>query len=609
MSEVRLDNFVGRAANQQATFREVQGVVVTLPVAPEIEISASESGGPVADGGSDPQGLEPSGVAKTVTYTVMNTGTNTLTLGGTPTVSNATNITGAVNVGLPGDLTLEPGETTTFDVTYTPAGDGAFGFDIDVANNDPDEGVYDIAVSGDANDAPGVTLVAEPSPPNGPFPITAIFNEPVSGMTLAGFNVVNGVASSFANPSAGVYTIIVTPTNPMLPVNVTVPSGVATDSDGAPNSASSTLTFVLVAALTPTDIVAIEEIIIEETVRDLRNRIAFNQRATRDARGRHAGYLRCRNLTEEDLSDADPSIEGLGGCAAVRGISIEPVFDGKLSVSKSLATGSGSFLTQKSSLDGTSRRLAFGELSVSRHEDDDVTSSVEGRVAWERLVGDDVLRGLFIGASARRSDIEDDFTGNRTGFGLNAGAYFVDQLSENLFWDGFVTLGVGRNNLDLGNGTLDVDGTYDTTSVQVGVAVTGQRDYDRFTVYPELSFAYGVASVGDANVTSVSTLATTTEVVSVGSVALGVIRFRPEFVFAGEGDRFGISRRQLSVAPSVLCETIRTDATDTECGGGLELKWSSRSVDGRGEFSARASREVVGGASRDTVSIRYERPF
>ena len=609
VSEIRLDNFVGRTSTQQATFREVQAVFATLPVAPEIEISSSEAGGPVADGGSDPQGVETSGVAKTVTYTITNTGTDTLNLAGTPTVSNATNVTGAVNVGLPGDLTLEPGETTTFEVTYTPAGDGAFGFDLEVPNNDPDEATYAIAVTGTANDVPSVTLVAEPSPPNGPFPITATFSEPVSGMTLSDFDVVNGVATSFANPSPGVYTVIVTPTDPLRPINVTVPQGAANDADGAPNSASSTLTFVVVAAPTPTDLVAIEEIIVEETVRDLRNSIAFNQRATRNARARHAGYLRCSNLREDDLARAETDAEALAGCAAVRGISIEPEFDGKLSVSKSLTTANGSFLTQKSSLDGTSRRLAFGELSLSRFDDGDVTATVNGRVAWERLVGEDVLRGLFVGATANRSDIEDDFNGNRTGFGLNAGAYFVDQLATNLFWDGFVTLGLGRNTLDLGNGTLDVDGTYNTASVQVGLALTGQRDYSRFTLFPELSLAYGVASVGDADITSVSTFATTNDVLSVGSVALGIVRFRPEFVFAGEADRFGISRRQLSVAPSVLCETIRADGTDTDCGGGLEIEWSSASEDGRGEFSARASREVVGGESRDALSFMYERPF
>ncbi|NNJ69052.1 MAG: hypothetical protein HKP54_13550 [Boseongicola sp.] len=609
VSEVRLDNFVGRAPEQQATFREVQAVFATLPVAPEIEISSSEAGGPVADGGSDPQGVETSGVAKTVTYTIMNTGTDTLTLSGTPTVANVTNITGAVDIGLPGDLTLEPGESTTFDVTYTPAGDGAFSFDLEVPSNDPDESTYAIAVSGNANDAPGVALVAEPSPPNGPFPITATFSEPVTGMTPGDFNVVNGVATGFANPSPGVYTIIVTPTDPLLPVNVTVPQGVASDADGALNSASETLTFILVAAPTSTDLAAIEEIIVEETVRDMRNSIAFNQRATRNSRARHAGYLRCRNLSEDDLERASSEPATLAGCSAVRGISIEPDFNGKLSVSKSLSTGSGSFLTQKSSLDGTSRRLAFGELSFTRHEDDDVTATLNGRVAWEGLVGDDVLRGLFIGASAKRSDIEDDFTGNRTGFGLNAGAYFVDQLATNLYWDGFVTLGFGRNTLDLGNDALDVDGSYNTASVQVGLALSGQRDYRRFTLFPELSLAYGVASVGDADVTSISTFATTNDVVSVGSVALGVIRFRPEIVFAGEADRFGISRRQLSVAPSVLCETIRADASDTDCGGGLEIEWSSRSDDGKAEFSARVAREVVGGDSRDELSFMYERPF
>lgn len=613
VSEVRINELVGRTATQQATFREIQGVFATLPVAPEIEVSSSTNGA-VSDGGSDPQGTETAGVLQTITYTIRNTGTDTLTLGAPPSVSNATNISGAVGVTAPSSTSLAPGETTTFEVSYTPDLNGPFSFDLDIGSNDTDESVYDITVTGTANEAPTVTLVAEPAPPAGPFPVTATFSEPVTGFDLSDFVVTNGTASGFANPEPGVYTILVTPTDPGQPISVVVPAAVATDADGVPNSASDPLGFVVVNAPTPVELEAIRDIIEEETVRDLRNRIAFNQRALRDARSRHAQLMRCRNLQDDldDLDDDPIDLEGkpgTDGCAAFRGLSVEPSFDGKITATEKNFGATGSFFTEKNNHDGTRRRLAFGEVSITRFEDGDVTASLDGRVAWERLVGEDVLRGLFIGGNATQSDIDDSFSGDRTGFGLNAGAYFVDQLDDNLFWDGFISVGVGQNNLELNNGTIDVEGDYRTTSLALGVAVSGMRAYERFELHPELSLAYGVTSVGDADLTAVAPGGTSTQTLETDNVSLGTLRFRPEFVFPGEVNRFGITRQSVSIAPSVLCETLRTDTTETDCGGGLELDWTATSDDGRRAFTAGASREVVGGDTRDQLAVRYEHRF
>ncbi|MDJ1009658.1 MAG: Ig-like domain-containing protein [Paracoccaceae bacterium] len=608
VSEVRIDDLVGLSETGRVVFRELQGVFATQSVAPEISIASSESGD-VSDGGTDPQGTEPSGVAKTVTYTVTNSGTDTLTLGGTPSVANETNLAGPVTIGAPGSLNLAPGESTTFEVTYTPAAGGAFGFDIDVASNDDDEGTYDIAVSGTGNDVPGVALTAPAGPPGGPFAVTATFSEPVTGMTLADFTVTNGVASGFANPSPGVYTVDVTPTDPSLPVTVVVPAGAANDLDGAPNTASAPLSLVAIGAATPVDLAAIEEIIVEETVRDIRNSIGWNQRALRAARGRHAGFLRCRDLDEDALARSETDGIAPDACPVLRGISVEPAFDGKVSATEDGVSGSGAFFAQRSSLDGGSRRVALGELSFSSYDDGDTAADLRGRVAWETLVGQDVLRGLFIDARATLSDIDDTFVGRRTGYGLSAGAYFVDRLEPDLYWDGYVSFGFGRNNLDLANDTLDVDGDYATASVEAGLAVTGERSFERFELHPEFSIAYGITSVGDAEIRSASATSTATDTISVGDVAFGVVRFRPEFVFASEPNRFGLVQNSLSIAPSALCETVRTDTTENECGGGLEAEWSSLSRDGFGEFSARASREIVGGSTRDQFSVAFERRF
>ena len=120
---------------------------ITCALPAEIAVSSSESGA-VADGGTDAQGVEPAGTAKTVTYTVNNTGLSDLLVG--PATSSGLNNVTIGSIGAPASTTVAPGGSTTFTVTYTPTIDGAFSFDLSFANNDGNENPYDITVSGTA---------------------------------------------------------------------------------------------------------------------------------------------------------------------------------------------------------------------------------------------------------------------------------------------------------------------------------------------------------------------------------------------------------------------------------------------------------------------------
>lgn len=131
--------------------------------APEIDISSSESGA-VADGGTDAQGSEPAGTAKLITFTVTNTGTDTLTFTGSfPNPSNQININGIFVNGYSSATVAPGGGTATFTVTYTPNIAGAFSFDIDVISDDADEGNYDITISGTATGAPEIAISSSES--------------------------------------------------------------------------------------------------------------------------------------------------------------------------------------------------------------------------------------------------------------------------------------------------------------------------------------------------------------------------------------------------------------------------------------------------------------
>ena len=73
---------------------------------------------------------------------------------------------------------------------------------------------------------------------NSPVPVTATFSEPVSGFTLDDISVVNGTASGFSGSDGdSVYTFDVTPDS-LGEVTVDIAAGVATDGEGAGNTAA-----------------------------------------------------------------------------------------------------------------------------------------------------------------------------------------------------------------------------------------------------------------------------------------------------------------------------------------------------------------------------------
>lgn len=114
----------------------------------ECNIALEESGGDLTDGASAINfGPGTVGVAGSPrTFTVRNTGTEVLPLGAV-TVDGAN--AGDFSVDTTGMASsLSPGASTTFTLTYTAGGLGARSAALHVASDDPDEGPFDIGLSG-----------------------------------------------------------------------------------------------------------------------------------------------------------------------------------------------------------------------------------------------------------------------------------------------------------------------------------------------------------------------------------------------------------------------------------------------------------------------------
>lgn len=339
-------------------------------------------------------------------------------------------------------------------------------------------------------------------------------------------------------------------------------------------------------------------IITEEAARSLRSDIETNQRANQNARARHAAAMRCRAQREESGATID---EDCQDSVVSRGTS--PLqFNGALTGTDTATKLAGDFYGESSDHNGT-RHLYFGDFEISRFEGGDVSAVLSARYARERMSGDRLL-GYFLGLSLAQSNIKDVVDGNRTGYGVSAGVYVVDQLSENLTWDGFLSVGAGRNNLDVTDGSDDITGDYNTTSALMGVAISGAKEFEQFELRPELNFSVGYTDIGDVAVSGGSSA-----IVDAGGLTLGRISLEPDFVFDLATGRSRFDTKELWVTPSLTCEYQDTTYTAENCGGGLAVEWTASRDDGLLDVSFRASREVLGGGARDSIGFQLESAF
>jgi hypothetical protein len=123
------------------------GITVVTLAATEPEMDMQRpAGSSIPDGGTDNVGSQTVGVPATIVYTVANAGTTSLSVSGA-TASNLLNC-GAFMVNTSMPLSVPGGDSRTLSISITPTSAGAFSFDMDIANNDPDENPYDIAVVG-----------------------------------------------------------------------------------------------------------------------------------------------------------------------------------------------------------------------------------------------------------------------------------------------------------------------------------------------------------------------------------------------------------------------------------------------------------------------------
>ena len=340
----------------------------------------------------------------------------------------------------------------------------------------------------------------------------------------------------------------------------------------------------------------IKAIITQDATRSLTSTLSSNQRMTRGARSR---FIESRNQGEGDGA----------GLATRNNVPFD--VDGTFDLAGARLSSKGTFFGQTGNVEGTERRLVFGEFDVQRDGDTgSTTATLTGRVAWEQMISDDTMLGYFVGGELADSNISGAFEGKQTRVAATAGGYAVRALSETLFADGFISIGAGRNNLEMADDVLALTSDYTTRTATVGGALTGVYAYERYELRPEMAFSYGKTWIGDVGFTGVAYgLTDNTLSVDAGTVSTASLTLRPEIVWALDAETVAGSNAQLSFAPRFICERTTTATTTQNCGAGAEIGLSSNSEDGLSSANIRFVMDRVGNSNRSNVVFNVEQRF
>jgi len=370
-----------------------------------------------------------------------------------------------------------------------------------------------------------------------------------------------------------------------------------TVSDGTTSSSADTVT-ITVEAPSPTPATAFaeheEEIratLVDDARRNLTSAMSTNQRLIRDARGRMIETEQALSVSTRNYVPFD--------------------VDGTFALNGTTVSARGSFFEQTINYEGTQRRLFFGDFDVQHDSDTgSSTATLTARVAWEQKVSDQTMLGYFIGGELASSNIDGAFEGDQDRLGVTAGGYAVHQLADQVYLDGFLSYGIGRNNLDMKNAVLALTSDYTTRTATAGAAVSGIYEYERYEFRPELAFSYGHTWIGNVGFTGRAYgLVDDTLSLNAGNVSIANFTLRPEVVWALDADTVAESNSQLSFAPRAICERTIATARTENCGGGAELGLSSTSEDGLSNAEIRFVRDRVGSSYRSSFAVNLEHRF
>ena len=558
-----------------------------------------------------------------------------------------------------GDVTVVNGTASNFAATstsiytfdVTPTADGTVTVDvvgsvaIDAASNN-NTAATQLSVTYDTS-APTVVLTGPSDTVTASFTVTATFSKAVTGLLQSEITVPasEGTVTGLSG-SGAVYTITVDPILGQT-VNVSIAANVAQDGAGNVNTASNTLSIQAGAPASAFEAgkSKIVSVVTSEAMRGLGSALSSNVRMASVARGRFiarqsrqtpkpvaqptvktpqnatAGIRVTPPLTKIEQAQVDlalgymlaleqttPAPDTSKRLASNQRIPFD--IDGTADAANGTLSTKGTFSEQWGNEDGTVVSFFYGDFNAQRDDDGSVSASLNAKRVWERAASETMTVGYFVGAEAGRATLKGEFAGDQNGFGISAGGYFVSTIKQNLYIDGFASLGISRKYLDIKNVTLNLTSTYEPVTSTIGGSLTGVVPMGSYEIWPQVQLTHGRTNIGTMPITATAYgLTDSTLSMDGGSISQSSITLNSQIKVPLDAVDVSQSRSMFTFVPRVTCSRTEMASFTNDCGGGAEFGYSSTSEDGLRNTNAKVSMDRMGTTTTTGIELNMEIHF
>jgi hypothetical protein len=224
------------------------------------------------------------------------------------------------------------------------------------------------------------------------------------------------------------------------------------------------------------------------------------------------------------------------------------------------------------SADGKLTRYTETQFSYTKSENETETGSASSQVIFERERSEELTLGHFLGFSLSKNSTVDTNTTDIESVGFQIGTYFVRNMTEDLFVDGYVAASLLTNNMEVTTSSMTAEADYISRMAATGLAVTGSFDVERWNILPTFAVDYSVVSSQEAAFEVTSGAGNSNELSSPGNVRQLSLTFSPDFRTSFDYyDGYWSQGSTFSVKPKVTCQRIDQDTITEECGQGATV--------------------------------------
>ena len=257
-------------------------------------------------------------------------------------------------------------------------------------------------------------------------------------------------------------------------------------------------------------------------------------------------------------------------------------------------------------------RYSETQVGYSKSESNRETLNISSQIIYEHEKSDDLTLGCFVGFSLGKDRSNDTMKVDIENIGVQFGSYFVRNITQKIFVDGYVAGSKLFNRMEAVTSTMTAEADYASYMGATGLAITGLANASRWEILPTLAIDYAAVSSENAKFVVTSGAGNSSELSDPGNPRQLGITFSSEFRTPFDYyDGYWSQGSTFSFKPHVTCHRVYENVIklSDECGRGAAFNISSQDANATKTLSFTAAVNEIAGDSTISLNFLYKAEF